>query len=330
MNDEAPNLTGNAQADAATEGTSLPEAAQNDTSPSEKIHSLGDLIKSRTFILILVIVFTSIIRAIAMNVFAVPNKLSLGGVSGISSVLYNALGWNVALLNFLLNVPLLILAYLFINKKFAVTTLIATLTTSVAIEFFDFIPAFTDDIFVAALMSGILTGVAIGLLLKVNCSSGGTDIVGLLIQNKAPDAKVTWIFFIINSIIAVITGIVFDSIALVIYSLICVFATSYATDILQRGFVSTFEVKIITSKPDEICFYIINKIHRGATLISARGMFTGEEHPYIICIVRKRQLYGLKQAVNIIDPHAFYYVTSVHDTIGKGFDNTVVPKSKIK
>jgi Uncharacterized conserved protein len=310
--------------------TSASKPAENDLLFGDKCMLNHGFAKKRVLQLVIVILVTSVIRAIAMNVFAVPNKLSLGGVSGISSVLYNALGWNVALMNLVLNVPLLILAFLYINKTFALTTLAATLITSIAIEFLDFFPVFTDDIFVAALMSGILTGIAVGLLLKVNCSSGGTDIVGLLIQNKAPDAKVTWIFFIINSAIGVITGVVFKSVSLVIYSLICVFATSYATDILQRGFISTYEVKIITSKPAEIGGYIINTIHRGATLISARGMFTGEEHPYIICIVRKRQLYALKHAIDTIDPHAFYYITNVHDTIGKGFDNTVAPKSKIK
>ncbi|MEG1613280.1 MAG: YitT family protein [Clostridia bacterium] len=286
--------------------------------------------KSETLLQIIVIIVTSLIRAVAMNVFAVPNKLSLGGVAGISSILYNALGWNVAATNFILNIPLLILAFFFINKRFAILTLIATLLTSLAIEYFNFLPVFTDDIFVAALMSGALMGIAIGFLLKVNCSSGGTDIIGLLIQNKAPEAKVVWIFFLINAAISIVTGIVFKSLPLIIYSFVCIFASTYASDVLQRGFVSTFELKIITSKPQEISDYVIQVLHRSTTMIHAEGMYTHTIHPYLICIVRKRQLAELKRAIKVIDPHSFTYVTMVNDTIGKGFDNTIVPSSKIK
>lgn len=287
------------------------------------------IMKSPIAVEIIVLIFTSIIRAIAINMFAVPNKLSLGGVTGLTSIFYNALGWNVALMNFLLNAPLLVLAFIYINKKFAISTLFSTILTSLAIEYLNFMPVFTDDIFVAALISGALTGIAISLLLKINSSSGGTDIVGVLVQNKFPDAKIVWIIFILNAIISIITGIVFKSLPLVIYSFISVFTSSYAGDLVQRGFVSTFEIKIITKKPNEISNYVINVLKRSATLMQATGMYTGENLTYLVCIVRKRQVNELVQVIKKTDPEAFFYITSVHDTIGKGFDNTVAPGSKL-
>lgn len=293
------------------------------------------LSKSEFVLQMVVIVVTSIMRALSMSVFAVPNLLSLGGISGIASILYNALGWNIALSTFIMNIPLLILSFFYINKRFCILTTIATFLTSAAIEVIDiliskgYLFVFTDDIFVAALMSGALTGVAVSWLFKVNCSAGGTDIMGLLVQNKAPNFKVIYLTFFLNAIINVITGIVFKNFAVAIYSFICIFVISYTSDLVQRGLVSTVEVKIITSETQQISDYIINGLHRGLTLLNSKGMFTGQDHPYLICIVRKRQLNNLKRVIKNIDPHAFIYITEVYDTIGNGFDNRVTPSSKL-
>lgn len=275
------------------------------------------------------IVVTALIRAVSINVFANPNKISQGGVTGIGTILYNALGWNISLSTLIMNIPLLVLAFFFINKRFALLTLLNTVVTSIFLQFIP-MPQFTENTFVAALMSGILSGIATGILLRVNCSTGGTDIIGLLIQNKFPNAKVVWIIFILNVLTGVAAGLVFGSLEIVIYSVICLVSSTYAADLLQRGMLSTFEVKIITSKTAEISDYILNDLHRGVSLMKTKGMYTGVEHDYIVCIIRKRQLADVKKAVIEIDPNCFMYITSVYDTIGKGFDNTVTPKSKFK
>ncbi len=294
-----------------------------------KKHVADIFTRSELLTQILAILVTSLLRALSVNMFANPNKLSLGGITGIGTILYNALGWNISLTTLIMNIPLLILAFFFINKRFALLTLLNTAITSVFLQVLE-VPAFTDNAFVAALMSGILTGVAVGILLRVNCSSGGTDIIGLLIQNKFPNAKVVWIIFILNLLTGVASGIVFGSLEIAIYSFICLVSSTYAADLLQRGMLSTFEVKIITSSPKEVADYILNHLHRGATLMKSTGMYTQKEHDYVVCIIRKRQLNELKRAVKIMDPKCFMYVTSVYDTIGKGFNNNIIPTSKIK
>lgn len=294
------------------------------------LHFADKLTNSEFIIQLIAIIVTGIMRAVEVNMFANPNKLSTGGLTGIGTILYNALGWNIALTVFVMNVPLLILAFFFINKRFALLTLLSTGVASACLQIFNFLPAFTDNTFVAAVMAGVISGIAIGILLRVNCSTGGTDIIGLLIQNKFPNAKVVWLFFILNLLTGVAAGIVFMSLDLVIYSAITILTSSYACDLLQRGLVSTFEVKIITSYPTEIADYVMNVMHRGASMMKTMGMYTGEEHSYLICIVRKRQLSQLKHAVKAIDEKSFMYVTSVYDTIGRGFNNDIVPKSKIK
>lgn len=273
---------------------------------------------------------TSVMRAVAVVMFANPNKLSLGGVTGIGTILYAALGWDIGLTTFVMNAPLLVLAYFFINKRFALLTLISVLTASILMDAFSFLPAFVDDVFVASIMSGALTGIAIGALLRANCSTGGTDIVGLLAQNRFPNAKVAWLFFVLNILTGVAAGLAFKSLSIVIFSAIAILTESYATDMLQRGMLSTFEAKIITSKPEEISDYVINALHRSVSASTVTGMYSRDAKPYLICIVRRRQLASLKKYVRAIDANSFMYVTSVYDVAGRGFDDAVVPKSKLK
>ncbi|HRU84015.1 MAG: YitT family protein [Christensenellales bacterium] len=278
------------------------------------------------------IILVSIIRAISMNVFVLPNKIAPGGISGIASILYNTLGWNAPLVILVMNIPLMVLAFFFINKRFVIATTISTAVFTGLMQLFTYlpIPTFTGNVLVAALVGGILSGISLSLLLRINCSSGGSDIVGLLIQNRFPNFKVVWLVFIMDACVAASAGIVFGSLELAIYSLITIFMSSFAAEFMQRTFVSTLEFKIITKKEEEITRFVLSQLHHGVTHIDGIGMYTGNPVNYLVCVVRKRQALHLKRYISLVDPEAFYYVTELHDIVGKGFNNDVNPRSKIK
>lgn len=277
-----------------------------------------------------VIIVTSIIRAVEMNVFILPNKIAPGGVSGLASMFYNLWGVSASLMSFVMNIPLLILAFVYINKYFAISTLIGTGLTSIAMELIGYDVVFVDDVFVAALMGGVLSGIAMGWMFKINSSTGGTDIVGLLVQNKIPDAKVLWIIFAINAVIVAADGIVFKSLPIAIYSFISIYAGSYSAEIIQRGFAATYEVKVITNHPNQLINYVTTELKRGGTQVSAIGVYTGEEHKMLMFVVRKRQATAIKRYILLNDPEAFMYINNIQTTIGKGFYDDSTPASKIK
>ena len=233
-----------------------------------------------------------------------------------------------------MNIPLIILAYIYINKKFAISTLICTAVTSLFIFILEVVPIenfadFRGDLFVSAVCSGALTGAAIGILLKVNCSTGGTDIVSLLIQNRFPNAKVIFLLFGVDAIIAVIGAIVFEDFTLLVYSVITMLASTFTADILQKSFVSTVEVKIVTDKVEKIADFIIKQLKRDLTVISATGYYTGDEKKLLITVLRKRQAVNLKKFIKETDESAFFFMTSVSDVIGFGFNQSVTPKSSL-
>lgn len=286
------------------------------------------------FVQFIVIFFTSVIRAIAYDVFIIPNKIAPGGIAGISSILYNInSNLSVGITSAVMNVPLVVMAFLFINKKFAISTMIAVAVTSVLTDVMEMyhIMTFTGDLFVAGFVGGMLNGVALGFLLKINSSTGGTDIMGLLIQNKMPEVKISWIIFLFNAVVTMAAGIVFKSISIAIYSLISVFATSFATDFIQKGFVSSVEFKIFTTEEKErmIADYVIKILGHSVTKLPGMGMYRCVPRSCLICVVRKRQATMLKKAITEIDPEAFFYISSVSTVLGKGFFDNNVPRSKL-
>ncbi|MEG2084437.1 MAG: YitT family protein [Clostridia bacterium] len=281
---------------------------------------------------IVILIFTSFLRAVAVSVFFVPNKIAPGGATGIASIINNLWGWQPGLVTLIVNIPLIALAFFFINKQFVFKTLVATIISSAFTDLLPLLPfniTFTDDVFVATLCGGILWGISLGYLLKLNCSTGGSDIVGLLIQNKFPNSKVVWLIFGIDCFIGLTNGLVFKSLPLALYSVIAIYTGSFIADIIQRGMVSTIQFNIITDKNEEIANFIIKDLHRSITCFKATGMYTRQDKFYLICVVRKRQVSAVSKKIREIDPKAFFYTTSVKTVTGNGFDDTINPDCKI-
>lgn len=307
------------------------------------------LMKHKITSTIFFLLLTSLLRAIAVAVFFVPYNIANGGASGIATIISTQnQAWHVyqGLITFLINVPLLILAFFYLNKMFVFLTLVATgissLFTYIFQKFliqvepgrliFGDLATTPDKSFVATLVGGILWGIALGFLLKINCSTGGSDIVGLLLQNKFKNLKVVWIIFAFDCMIGIMGGIFSkgqSKLETALYSVIAIYMASFIADKMQKGFASTFEVKIITDKHEEIGKYIINDLKRGLTAFKGTGMYTKSDKFFLVCIIRKRQLQELKENVMKIDPNAFFYITQVPYISGLGFKTYLNPSSKI-
>ena len=263
----------------------------------------------------------SIVRAISVYTFTVPNKFAPGGVTGISSILYNQFGWNISLVILLLNIPLMVLAFLYINKKFAVKTAIEIVLISLFIELLtrvDF-PVYVEEPMLAAVFGGVLSGVALAAVFKVNASTGGSDIVGMLIQKKFTATNVAWFILAIDSVVVLAGGIIFKNITPVLYSYVALFIGSKTTEAIMNGFSSAITFNVITKKPEEVSAKIISTLHRGVSQIRSVGAYTKEENTLLICVVRKRQVTAFHQVLKETDPQAFAFAVSAREVLGKGF-----------
>ena len=296
-------------------------------------------------------ILIAFVRALGTYVFIVPNGFAPGGVSGIASILYNVVlqfneklaisVFNPAVTVFVMNVPLIIWAFVGLDKKFAFNTFFVVTVFSVFMALFsafDF-PVFKGSTYesgimlLASIAGGAIFGVCLGLMLKINTSLGGTDILGQLIYKKNPALDVPWIIFLCDCVIVLFSGVLglFDIsnsgtvdiivkiLSPMLYSFISLFVCSKVAEVIQTGFESSMVFNIITDKPHELSERIVSQIHRGATIIRGEGVFTRQERNLVICVVRKKQYPGLKKLIFEVDPNAFMYITNTREVNGFGF-----------
>ena len=258
-----------------------------------------------------------IIMAFNTNYFYLGNKLAQGGVSGLSLIIHYITEIDISYIYFALNIPLIIIAYIFIGKDFVFKTLFATIILTIFLKVFGSFRGPIDDILMASIFGGGINGIAIGIIFYAGGSSGGTDIIAKIINQHygvAIGKVLLTIEFIILSMVAFIFGKV-----IFMYTLISLLVSSKMIDIIQEGIYSAKGVTIITNRVEELRKKIMEDTGRGITLINAKGAYTQKEIGMLYCVVGKYQLMKVKSIVKEIDPMAFMIVSQVHEVIGKGF-----------
>ena len=265
----------------------------------------------------IIVALACVVMAFNINYFFVGNKLAEGGVSGLSLIIHYLSNIDVSYLYFALNIPLIILAYIFLGKNFLLKTLFATFILSVFLKVFASFSEPLDDILLAAIFGGAINGIAIGIVFYAGGSTGGMDIIAKII-NKYTGIPISRILlttdFIVLSMVAVIFGKV-----IFMYTLISLVISSKMIDIIQVGIYSAKGITIITTKEDEIRKRIMEDTGRGITLIDAKGGYTQKEIGMLYCVVGQYQLIKVKTIVKEVDPSAFMIVADVHEVIGNGF-----------
>jgi uncharacterized membrane-anchored protein YitT (DUF2179 family) len=259
----------------------------------------------------------SAIIALSFNVFLLPNQIASGGVSGISTITLNVLGWEPAYVQWAFNIPLFIAGVILLGKQFGVKTLVGTIFLPFVVFLTKDIAPWTMDALLGALFGGIGVGLGLGIVFRGNASTGGTDLAAQII-NKYTGLTLGTCVVLIDGLIVITAAIVFD-IERGLYALIALYVTSKTIDLVQVGFGRSKTAMIITNKQEEVREGILNKIDRGVTKLSAYGGFTDNERPVLMCVVDQREFTKLKQLVKTVDPTAFVVVMDASEVLGEGF-----------
>ena len=286
---------------------------------------------SKTVVLLLI---SSLLVAVASYSFITPNGFTIGGVSGIAILINVATKgavpqWTIL---FGINLPLVITAFFTVKRKFAIlsATNIGLQTIWLAV-LESALPAFQvqfdtngEKIF-AAIAAGLCIGTAIALAFKTGGSTGGTDILAVMIQRKIGANSIAWMLFIINCIIIGFSLFVFpgETLALTLLPLMMsafeLYLESKTIDAVTNGFQSAIEFRIITDKPEEMSHALMLELGRGVTSLPATGMYTKEEHAMLLCVVSKRQIMTLRRIMKSVDPDSFAVMSTVSQVLGLGF-----------
>ena len=295
-------------------------------------------LKKINFLGIMALIAGSFLAAVAVNIFYLPLKLTMGGVSGIASIIFQTTHiLPMGMILILLNLPIFILGFKHINLSFIIKSGIGTLASSLAIDitgpwlaniydsYLSHLPGGgLADPFVFAVIGGVIYGIGYGLIFAGGFTTGGTDIIAKVIQKFRPNFSIGQALLILEGLIIAFATAVYlrsehTAILLGIYSLISVYITSKCLDLVLEGFAASLTSLIITTKAEAIRREIFLQLERGCTELAGRGAYTGEEKTVMLCVISSRQLLELRKICKKADPSAFIILISSYEVLGDGF-----------
>ena len=262
--------------------------------------------------------------ALGIACFYDPIGLVTGGFSGLAivikhvSALFIEGGIPLWLTNIALNIPVFILAYFLKGKKFIGKTLFGTIMLSVWLYILPSIDMAEGDLMIAALFGGVCAGAGIGLVIRVGATTGGTDMVAALVQLKLRHFSIVQILLVIDGIV-VLLGLLIFGMRPTLYAMIGIVVQTKVSDLIVEGFNYSKAAYIITNEHEEVAKRIMTELERGVTGLQAKGMYTKQDKCVLYCIVTQKEIIGLKDIVNEVDPSAFVIVSDVKEVLGEGF-----------
>ena len=269
-----------------------------------------------------VIVGLALICALNYELFVFPNQFAPAGLNGICTMIQYIFGINVGYLSMLINIPLAIAVYIFVSKPLAVRSMVYVLVFSLSLVLLDFVDLsrFAYDSGFSAilgpLVAGIINGSSYSWLLRASAYTGGTDFVAALIHKVKPEQSVLGLIFTMNVLVAVASYFVYGfHIEPVILCILYSFASNTVSQQQVKSGRSATRFEIITDYPEELAEEIITRLHHSATLIPAKGMYSGKDKNLVVCVVNNTQVAKLSSIINNY-PNTFAIMSSVNQVMG--------------
>ena len=277
--------------------------------------------KSLTY---LVICAVALLEALNYELFVFPNQFAPSGLNGICTMVQYVTGISVGYLSLVINIPLALWVYKSVSKPLAVRSMVYVVLFSVGLLIFDHVDlsafAYSTDTgtskILGPLVAGIVMGFGYSVLVRSSAYSGGTDFVSALIHNRYPDKSFFGMSFTINACIAIASFFVYDyQMEPVILCILYSFTSTTVGDRLMKSGRSAVRFEIVTDQPRELAQQIIEKFHHSATLIPAKGMYSGRETNVLVCVVNKTQAAALAAIIKQF-PHSFAVMSQVGQVVG--------------
>ncbi len=272
----------------------------------------------------LFIVLGTGIMALAIQCIFEPIGLVTGGFTGIAIIIRKVTaglvegGIPLWLTNIVLNIPVFLFALKIKGKRFIGRTVIGTVLLSFWLYIIPQVDLTQGDYMLSAIFGGVITGIGIGFVLLAKATTGGTDMVSVLIQHKVRHYSVVQILQVIDGAV-VLAGLYVFGLKPALYAVVAIFITSKVSDALMEGMKYSKAAFIITDRYQEVADAIMTKLDRGLTGLDATGMYSGDKKTVLYCVVSKKEIVDLKDIVAEIDTKAFVIVTDAREVLGEGF-----------
>ena len=264
--------------------------------------------------------FGTALVGFALAMFTIPNEIAPGGVSGLATALAYITPIRVSVWTLMMNIPLMIAAWRRLGPRAIFFTLIATVLLSLFIEVGErYLPQYTSDTLVASLMGGVVTGLGMGMLFIRGVSTGGTDLLALILKKLLPNLPTGTLLMFVDATVVVIATAIFRNFDVAIYSAITIYVCSKVIDALTQGVDYAKVIYTVTQHGEEVARALTTNTDRGSTLIPAFGGYTGEGKQIVMTVTRRSVVAQTLRLIRQTDPRSFSFVMDSTEVHGEGF-----------
>lgn len=270
----------------------------------------------------ILIILGAFIMASGFVLFITPHNIVPGGVYGISIVINHFTGFPIGLTALAFDIPLTIIGIRVLGPRFGVKTVVGFVLTAVFVDSMTYLwgvkALVPDDVLLSSIFGGVFIGLGLGLIFKSKATSGGSDIVAMIIS-KYTKMPLGQLMIYVDSTIVIAGLFAFQDWKIPLYSLIVIYIAGRVVDLVLQGVSYDKTLFIISEKHTEIRDKIINDLNRGGTFLKGEGMYNGQEKSIIYTVLNRRELAILQDYINKIDPEAFLTVINANEILGNGF-----------
>lgn len=270
----------------------------------------------------LLIMIGAVVQALGLRLFLVPANLVSGGISGAAQLINHITnGWPIGLMVIIGNIPLFILGWRYLGgPRFTLRTILSIVVFSVATDLLGFLlptAGVTEDLFLNTIFGGIILGVGLGIVYRGRGTSGGTDILGRIL-NRRLGISISLSYMLTDSLVVILAGFIFGW-ERALYGLVMIYVSGVAADTALQGSNIIRTALIVTARGRQVADAIMEELERGVTLLPAQGGYTGDEKSLVYCAVTASETMRLKSLVHDVDPQAFMVLGHASEALGEGF-----------
>ena len=286
-----------------------------------KLNRRTKYILKRYSITYMKIILGTILMAIGIAQFLLPNQLSSGGFSGIATIGYYLFEIPIGFIVLVLNIPIFIISYFKVGKEFFIKSLIGTVLLYLFLNVFEALPSLTGDRFLGCIFGGVFVGIGTALNLLARSSTGGSDLLSYIIRSYKPHLRTSSLIVLIDILIVGLNVLFFKEIEIGLYSAITIYIMGKMIDIVFEGTNFSKMVYIISKENERISNKINKEVKRGTTGLYGKGMYKDDDMTVLMCVAGRNEVVKIIQIVKKIDKRAFVIVSNVREVIGNGFKN---------
>ena len=271
----------------------------------------------------LVFIAASTAFSVGINCFLARNNILNGGFTGIATILNYLFEIPIGTAIFIMNVPLLLIAFKKLGIKFIFRTFLVIAISSIIIDIGAFLPVYRNDLLLSSIFGGLLSGISLGIIFMRNATTGGVDIIAKLIKIKYPHITLGKSIFILDAVVIIAGGFVYGNFESMLYASVAIFVSAQVLDYIIYGVSRGAMIMIISDKNEEIRNMIVHELDRGVTVLKGQGGYSGQDKNVLLCACYDNQAHKLIKKIKSTDENAFFIVTQSKQILGNGFRNNI-------